>query len=251
MFKNIWDKFNDIFSKTIIAPQFYLKKYESKAIETILKTKGNILVDIGCGRQKYKSDLLKKYNKYIGVDHPDVSRKYLNKDKPDILADAANLPLKNNYADATIMISVLEHLPKPQEALNEAFRITKKGGLICLITVQNYILHDAPYDYFRYTRFSLEKMLVEAGYKSVKIKPLGNYFELTGQYFNVFLLYKIKVMISGKNLLTKTAGVILLPVVEIVCIISNIFVYIFNLLFKNDKEGQFAIYNLAVAKKLK
>lgn len=251
MFKNIWDKFNDIFSKTLIAPQYYLKRYENEAILAVLKIKGKIIIDIGCGRQKYKDIILTKYKKYIGIDHPEVSKKYLNKEKPDILADATNIPLQNSYADTTIMISVLEHLPNPQAALNEAFRITKNGGSICLITVQNYILHDAPYDYFRYTRFSLDKMLTQAGFTIVKIKSLGNFFELSGQYLNVFLLYRIKEMINNKSYIKKIFGTLLLLPVEVVCIISNIFVYILNLVFKSNHNGEFAIYNLAIAKKIK
>lgn len=249
--KRYWDKFNDIFSSTLIAPQYFLKKYENEAILSTLKIKGDIIVDIGCGRQKYKNILLSKYKKYIGIDHPDVSKKYQNKDMPDILADAVKIPLKSNYADTTIMISVLEHLPKPQLALNEAYRITKNGGSICLITVQNYILHDVPYDYFRYTKYSLEKMLTESGFKITKIKPLGNYFELTGQYFNIYLLYRAKSLINNKSLIKKMCGIVFLFPIGVVCLISNILVYLLNHIFKNNNNGEFAIYNLAIAKKLK
>ena len=146
------------------------------------------------------------------------------------------------------MISVLEHLPKPQLALNEAYRITKHKGSICLITVQNYILHDAPYDYFRYTKYSLEKMLNESGFTITKIQSLGNYFELTGQYFNVFLLYRIKSLVNNKSIQLKILGFTLLCPIGIICIFSNILVYILNFIFKSNDNGEFAIYNLAIAK---
>ncbi|MEK7497833.1 MAG: class I SAM-dependent methyltransferase, partial [Patescibacteria group bacterium] len=128
--KDIWDKFSDLLGKTIFHPQYFLKSYEHQAILVAQKYAKGILVDIGCGRQPYKKDLLPLVNKYIGVDHPNVSKFYKNKSRPDILADATSIPLRNNYCNTVLMISVLEHLPYPDRAIKEANRILYKGGYL-------------------------------------------------------------------------------------------------------------------------
>ncbi len=250
MIKKIWDKFTDNLGDTIFHPQYFLKSYEYRAVlEAKRHAKGGILVDIGCGRQPYKKDILPYVKKYIGVDHPLVSKKYKAEEKPDILADATNIPLTTNYSNTTLMISVLEHLPNPELAVKEAYRITKKGGVFIAITIQNYRLHDEPYDFFRYTKYGLKKIIESSGFKVLKITPLGSYPILSSQYFNTFMFYKIKIMFNGSPLL-KVAAILLLPVVLILSIVSNTTAYAISKLDKEDRTGSFAIYNLAVARKL-
>jgi len=250
MIKRIWDKFTDRLGRTILHPQYFLKSCEYKAVSEAKKyAKDGILVDIGCGRQPYKRDLLPYVKKYIGVDHPEVSKKYNADEKPDILADATEIPLPDNFANITMMISVLEHLPDPASALKEARRITKKGGVFITITIQNYRLHDIPFDYFRYTRFGLKKLLEGSRFKVIKITPLGNYFILTFQYFNVFIFYKIKTLFRGK-IASKLIALLLLPVTLTASFVSNILALLLSNIFGEDKSGAFAIYNLAVAKKV-
>ncbi|PIR72801.1 MAG: hypothetical protein COV26_02030 [Candidatus Nealsonbacteria bacterium CG10_big_fil_rev_8_21_14_0_10_36_23] len=245
--KDVWDKFSDLLGKTIFHPQYYLKSYEYMVVEAVKKYVKGILVDIGCGRQVYKKELLPFVKKYIGVDHPNISRLYKNKEKPDILADATKIPLKEGYCNTALMISVLEHLPYPQRAVKEANRILSKRGYLILITVQNYVLHDTPFDFFRYTRFGLKKILEDAGFKVITIKPLGNFFELMGQYLNVFLLYRTKDLIKSRRM--KIAGYFAIPFVYALCLISNFIVFFFRKTLQKDRRGGFAIYNLAVAQK--
>jgi len=68
---------------------------------------------------------------------------------PDI--DFHNLPFNDNIFDYVISDQVLEHLVDPQQAINESFRVLKKGGYAihtsCFI---NYI-HHCPQDYWRFT----------------------------------------------------------------------------------------------------
>lgn len=247
--KRLWDKFTDNLGRTILHPQFFLKNLEYEAVLVAKKNiKKGVLVDIGCGRQPYKKDLLPYTKKYIGIDHPKVSKRYLANEKPDILADATKIPLPDNFANLTMMISVLEHLPNPTAALKEAYRITKKNGSFVTVTIQNYRLHDEPYDYFRYTRFGLKEILEKSRFKKIKITPLGNFPILFSQYFNIFIFYTIKKMLS-KNLFYKFIAIISLPFAFILSFVSNILALILTKLFR-DRSGDFAIYNLAIAKKI-
>ena len=54
---------------------------------------------------------------------------------------------------------VLEHLPEPQKAVDEFFRVLKPGGTLLLTTRFLFPIHDAPHDYFRYTKYGLRHLL--------------------------------------------------------------------------------------------
>ncbi len=54
---------------------------------------------------------------------------------------------------------VLEHLPEPQRAVDEMFRVLKPGGTLLLTTRFLFPIHDAPHDYFRFTKYGLRHLL--------------------------------------------------------------------------------------------
>lgn len=247
--KKAWNLFNDVLGKTILHPQYFLKSYEHLAIEELKRKAKGTLVDIGCGRQTYKKELLGKVDKYIGIDHPDVSKKYEDKEMPDILADAQDLPLADNFCQTASMISVLEHIPEPLIALKEASRILKPDGKLILITVQNYPLHDSPFDFYRYTRFSLKNLLEESGLKVNSIKPIGSYPVFAGQTFNVYILNKIKVGLK-RGIVSRAISIILVIPVFLLCFLSNLIALLASKITKDYEPGAFAIYNLAVATKV-
>ncbi|MEQ1821832.1 MAG: class I SAM-dependent methyltransferase [Fimbriimonadaceae bacterium] len=49
-----------------------------------------------------------------------------------MITDAANLGVASESFDATLCISVLEHMPNFREAASELARVTRPGGLICI-----------------------------------------------------------------------------------------------------------------------
>jgi SAM-dependent methyltransferase len=248
MVKKLWWHFTDILGRTIFHPQYFLKNYEYQAVLELKKRARGILVDIGCGRQPYKKELVKKVEKYIGIDHPKTSQKYKYGEKPNILADAINIPLPAKHSDIISMISVLEHLPEPGKALKEAARITKPKGTLILVAPQNYPLHDSPHDFFRYTRYGLKKLLNEAGFRIIKVKSLGSYSIFAGQMLNVFILNKAQELLQ-KSLVWKAIVAILLPFLFLTCLLSNLCSLIISNFISDYETGSFSIYNLVVAKR--
>ena len=246
--EDLWFKFTSFASKTILHPQYFLKTYEQYAIEKTKRYAKGILVDIGCGRQPYKKELQPFVKKYIGIDHPKTSLKYKTEEKPDILADAANLPLPNNYCETVIMISVLEHLKDPLSALREAFRILKKDGAFILTTVQCYPLHDVPFDYFRYSKFSLKELLQKSGFKNVSIKTSGSFPILIGQFTNVFLFYKIKDL-KNKSKVLLFLSVPFILIALIIAFLNNLITYGLATIIKDDKYGTFSLHQTVIARK--
>jgi SAM-dependent methyltransferase len=73
--------------------------------------------------------------------------------------DAHALPLLTSSFDVVLCTEVLEHLPEPQQAIDEMFRVLKPGGQLLLTTRFLFPIHDAPHDYFRFTKYGLRYLL--------------------------------------------------------------------------------------------
>lgn len=76
-----------------------------------------------------------------------------------LLSDVQALALADNTFDVVVCTEVLEHLPEPQTAIHEMYRVLKPGGTLVLTTRFLFPIHDAPHDYFRFTRYGLQYLL--------------------------------------------------------------------------------------------
>jgi SAM-dependent methyltransferase len=131
------------------------------------------VVDLGCGKAPYRDDVIKSGGEYVGVDWSNS----LHEIQPDVLADLTQpLPFENNDADTLLCFQVLEHLPTPGPFLKECFRMLKPGGSLILSVPFQWRVHEAPYDYYRYTRYGLEYLLQEAGFKGSVIREMGGFW---------------------------------------------------------------------------
>lgn len=78
--------------------------------------------------------------------------------KPDTVGDAHALPFDDASFDFILCTEVLEHLHTPQKAIDEMNRVLRPGGTLVLTTRFVYPIHDAPHDYFRYTKYGLKHL---------------------------------------------------------------------------------------------
>ncbi|GJN22292.1 hypothetical protein PR202_gb09847 [Eleusine coracana subsp. coracana] len=97
---------------------------------------GSIVLDAGCGNGKYLG-----FNPdcfFIGCDiSPPLIEICAGKGHEVLVADAVNLPYRDNFSDAAISIAVLHHLStvdRRRKAIEELVRVVRRGGLV-LITV--------------------------------------------------------------------------------------------------------------------
>ncbi|MFP3868193.1 MAG: class I SAM-dependent methyltransferase [Desulfobacteraceae bacterium] len=68
-----------------------------------------------------------------------------------VVGSTLALPFRDSSFAGVIMTEILEHVPTPEVALEEAFRILKPQGWLYLTTPQMWPLHYEPHDYYRFT----------------------------------------------------------------------------------------------------
>ena len=89
-----------------------------------------------------------------------------------------SLPFADRCFETVFCAQVLEHVPRPEELLREAFRVLKVGGQIILTVPQTWGLHEEPHDYYRFTRYGLRYMLERVGFQVRSIEPRGGAFRM-------------------------------------------------------------------------
>jgi len=133
------------------------------------KFANGLLVDIGCGGRAY-SELFAPYiDRYLGLDIYASGNNL-----PDVYALAQALPLASESADVVLMSQVLEHLPEPWNCVSEAARVLKPGGVVIVSAPQTWMLHEKPFDFYRYSPFGLHYLCRHAGLNVVMERALGN-----------------------------------------------------------------------------
>ena len=90
----------------------------------------------------------------------------------DVHADAHALPFADASFDNVVAIETLEHLRDPQRAIREITRVLRAGGRVLVTTRFCYPVHDAPHDYFRFTRFGLEELF--SGYDVGRLEEIDS-----------------------------------------------------------------------------
>lgn len=133
------------------------------------------VLDAGAGEGQYRHWFSRQ--RYTGVDLA-VGDAAWNYGRLDALADLTALPFPDAAFDACINIVTLEHLKEPLAALREMGRVLRPGGKLLLVAPQEWEVHQAPHDYFRYTRHGLEYLLGQSGFRGSSIQPVGGYFRL-------------------------------------------------------------------------
>jgi SAM-dependent methyltransferase len=133
------------------------------------------VLDAGAGETVHKPFFSR--HRYVGVDLGigDLGWNYRNL---DAVADLARLPFRDACFDACLNVVTLEHVPEPARVLCEIGRVLKPGAPLLLIVPHEWEVHQAPHDFFRYTRHGAEYLLRNSGFIPDSIQPMGGYFRL-------------------------------------------------------------------------
>lgn len=167
------------------------------------------ILDVGGGRGPYR----KYFPNRVGFDiegGPGV----------DFVGDAHQLkPFKDGEFSHLLCTEVLEHLSDPAAAINEMYRVLKPGGKLILTTRFIFPIHNAPGDYFRFTKYGLAHLFRNFRHVTIKeetgtIGALAVLFErlffqtntLFFIFFGVGWLLLSKILLLFPWLITKEFG---------------------------------------------
>ena len=129
------------------------------------------LADIGCGKFPYYGIYRNLTTSVVGIDWPNSLH-----DNPhvDMLCDLnEEIDLGDESVDTVLCTDVLEHIYRPARLWSEIARILKGGGKAIIGTPFYYWIHEAPHDYYRYTKFALERHALDARLDIVSVEPIG------------------------------------------------------------------------------
>lgn len=249
--KSSWVYITENFGESLFHPQSQLLKYQKVGIQLAKKYAKGKLVDIGCGRMPYRKEIEPLVDKYVGVDHPNVSKLYNSKIQPDVLADAKKLPFSANTFDIALLFQVLEHVESPEAVLKEAARVLKPNGVLVITIPFLCPLHDMPHDWARYTSTALKDFLTKAGIQIIKIEVKGTFFQFWFQMLNTFISKRIyDILKGGLSIYLLILPIIILFAIPII-IINNILILLFEILdkFLPKLPDYFPLQYIAIGRK--
>lgn len=149
----------------------------------LVNTNGNLL-DLGCGESPYRFLVNEKSNTYFGIDIADAAKfDYYRKDVTRF--DGKTIPFEDNYFDNIICTEVLEHVEDYQTLIDEVYRVLKPGGSAVFTIPWSARYHYIPYDYYRFTPSSLQKIFSK--FRDLKIISRGT--DVTAISSKLIVLY--------------------------------------------------------------
>ena len=137
-----------------------------------LPSQGLVIYDFGCGSKPYKS--FAKKNTYMGIDID--SKNVL----ADVHSDIHNVPVGDETADVVVSFCTLEHVEEPIKVMIEMHRILRKHGRLFVVVPLYWEEHEQPYDFYRFTRYGLEYLAKQSGFKEIDIREVNGGHALVG-----------------------------------------------------------------------
>lgn len=163
------------------------------------------LLDLGCGMVPFYGLYKDQVSENTCIDwensmHPNP---YL-----DVVADLNQpFPLPDQQFDTVLCTDVLEHIADPFAFMAETARVMAPNGHLLLTVPFFYWLHEAPYDYYRYTEFALRKMCADNGLEVIELQAYGGYPDVLLDLLNKGVASKrwaVKLLLSFAKFFQKT-----------------------------------------------
>jgi SAM-dependent methyltransferase len=142
------------------------------------------VLDIGCGDKSKRHLLDDRVTQYVGLDHEGSLH---DKSRVDIFGTAYSIPEPDGSFDGVVCTAVLEHLEEPRAALNETFRVMKRGAYAVFTVPLFWHLHEEPRDFYRYTEHGLRHLFEGAGFSVVELIPASGFWLTVGSMWSYYL----------------------------------------------------------------
>jgi ubiquinone/menaquinone biosynthesis C-methylase UbiE len=167
-----WNKKRSIMQRYDLTAHIYDMQYAEEqtakieaALEGLKMEKHSLVLDAGCGTGLLFGYVADKAEATVGVD---ISRKILLQAKKRvknfqsihlILADADNMPLKENIFSHVFGITLIQNMPNPAKTLNEIRRVAKDDAVIVITGMKKAFALE-----------EFEELLRDAGYNIIALK---------------------------------------------------------------------------------
>ncbi|MEM2995745.1 MAG: methyltransferase domain-containing protein [Candidatus Bathyarchaeia archaeon] len=172
---NEWRRKRVVMRRYDLTAEMYDLRYaeEQKAkIEAVLENlaveKPALVLDVGCGTGILFSYVAEKADAIVGLD---ISRKILFQAKKRaknfgnthlVLADADNMPFKENVFTHVFGVTLLQNMPKPLKTLMEIRRAARKDGVVVVTGLKKAFAFD-----------EFKGLVADAGFIIVGLKGEG------------------------------------------------------------------------------
>jgi ubiquinone/menaquinone biosynthesis C-methylase UbiE len=113
-------------------------RYHRDQFLELLPAPGRVTLDIGCGEGRLSRDLKARGHTVVAVDASPTLVRAAQEADPEIetlVADAAELPFPEAYADLAIAFMSLQDVEDAPGAIREAARVLEPGGRFCFAVV--------------------------------------------------------------------------------------------------------------------
>jgi SAM-dependent methyltransferase len=139
---------------------------------------GQIVLDAGAGESRHRRHFQR--GRYIALDagSGDPAWDYSGL---DVRGNLESIPLRSKSVDCILCMVVLEHTKTPGVVLAEFARVLKEGGALAMVVPFLWEEHQAPHDYFRFTRYGIRSLLEPLPFRVTLLRPVGGFFLLCGR----------------------------------------------------------------------
>ncbi len=177
----VWNRYYDYC-------EFRLKKFMNRLSKETIS--GKKMIDVGAGECQYKKYF--SHLDYVAQDSG-VGDEDWDFSQIDIRSDIYNIPVEDKTFDYILCTQVMEHLRYPDKAFAEFSRIIKPGGQLFVTVPFAWKEHQQPYDFFRYTQYSLKGLGVDHGFEVMEMNKIGGkYMTIARMFIDINLTLSIR-----------------------------------------------------------
>jgi SAM-dependent methyltransferase len=139
--------------------------------EAIERYARGTLIDLGCGNAPLSAVYAPYVDKFYWADWPNSPHQKFDLDYEVDLN--GTLPFEPSSFDTVLLSDVLEHIPAPDKLFGQIAGMLRPGGSLIVGVPFLYHIHEYPNDYYRYTRFKLERFGQDHDMEVLEIRELG------------------------------------------------------------------------------
>jgi ubiquinone/menaquinone biosynthesis C-methylase UbiE len=175
--------------RTYTEPRAHYRSFRI-ILETLALRQEDAYFELGCGGGILLRQALEKVATAAAVDHSAdmVTLSRANNEAAVregrlqvVQGDVAELPWSDNHFSAGASANMFFFVKKPQQALNEAYRVLRPGGRFALVTLSDSLIAKLTFGWFYrlrlYSDAAMRTMLEAAGFSRVEVRSRRFFYQ--------------------------------------------------------------------------